>query len=97
MKTIQGESAAWLSSSKINCSPEEFNNLHITESDMTDCGWIKVGIAHVTVELISDADRLTNQLAMLDEAERRADAECYRIKNEIQGQRQRLLAIEHKA
>ena len=33
---------------------------------------------------------------MLDEAERRADAECQRIKNEIEGQRQRLLAIEYK-
>ena len=96
MKTITGTAGAWLSSAFIDSDPEEFSNLHITDSDMTECGWVRVGTASVTVDLLSDADKLTNQLALLNEAERRADAECQRIKNEIEGQRQRLLAIEYK-
>ena len=96
MKTITGTAGAWLSSAFIDSDPEEFSNLHITDSDMTECGWVRVGTASVTVDLLSDADKLTNHLALLNEAERRADAECQRIKNEIEGQRQRLLAIEYK-
>ena len=96
MKTITGTIGAWLSSHNLNADPNDFENLFFAVSDMTNIGWIKVGNASVTVELMSDADQLTNQLAMLEEAERRADAECQRIKNEIEGQRQRLLAIEYK-
>ena len=39
---------------------------------------------------------MTEQLAMLDEAERRVKAEAQAKLNEIEGQRQRLLAIEYK-
>ena len=96
MKTITGTTGAWLASYNLNADPSEVNNLFFASSDMSSCGWIRVGSASVTVELLSDTDLLTGQLAMLDEAERRADAECQRIKNEIEGQRQRLLAIEYK-
>ena len=96
MRTITGTIGAWLSSHNLNADPNDFENLFFAVSDMTNIGWIKVGNASVTVELLSDADQLTNQLAMLEEAERRADAECQRIKNEIEGQRQRLLAIEYR-
>ena len=96
MKTITGTAGAWLSSAFIDRDPEEFSNLHITDSDMTECGWIRVGTASVTVDLLSDADKLTNQLAMLNEAERRVKADAQAKLNEIEGQRQRLLAIEYK-
>ena len=96
MKTITGKTGAWLSSYNVNADPIDVNNLFFTNSDMSTSGWVNVGDATVTVELVSDTDLLTGQLAMLDEAERRADAECQRIKNEIEGQRQRLLAIEYK-
>ena len=96
MKTITGQIGAWLSSYNVNTDPSDISNLFFANSDMSTSGWVKVGDATVTVELVSDTDLLTGQLAMLDEAERRADAECQRIKNEIEGQRQRLLAIEYK-
>ena len=96
MKTITGQIGAWLSSYNVNTDPSDISNLFFANSDMSTSGWVKVGDATVTVELVSDIDLLTGQLAMLDEAERRADAECQRIKNEIEGQRQRLLAIEYK-
>ena len=96
MKTITGQKGAWLPSAYLNASPEDFDNLHLSSADMTDCGWVKVGNASVTVELLSDTDQLTAKLSMLDEAERRADAECQRIKNQIEGERQKLLAIEYK-
>ena len=96
MKTITGKTGAWPSSYNVNADPIDVNNLFFTNSDMTTNGWVRVGDATVTVALIDDTDLLTGQLAMLDEAERRADAECQRIKNEIEGQRQRLLAIEYK-
>ena len=96
MKTITGKTGAWLSSYNVNPDPSDISNLFFANSDMSTSGWVKVGDATVTVELVSDTDLLTGQLAMLDEAERRADAECQRIKNEIEGQRQRLLAIEYK-
>ena len=96
MKTITGKTGAWLSSYNVNADPIDVNNLFFTNLDMTTNGWVRAGDATVTVALIDDTDLLTGQLAMLDEAERRADAECQRIKNEIEGQRQRLLAIEYK-
>ena len=96
MKTITGTAGAWLSSVFIDSDPEEFSNLHITDSDMTECGWVRVGTASVTVDLLSDADKLTNQLALLNEAERRVKADAQSKLNEIEGQRQRLLAIEYK-
>lgn len=96
MKTITGTIGAWLSSHNLNADPNDFENLFFAVSDMTDIGWIKVGNASVTVELMSDADQLTNQLAMLEEAERRVKADAQAKLNEIEGQRQRLLAIEYK-
>ena len=96
MKTITGTAGAWLSSAFIDRDQEEFGNLHITDSDMTECGWVRVGTASVTVDLPSDADKLTNQLALLNEAERRVKADAQSKLNEIEGQRQRLLAIEYK-
>ena len=96
MKTITGTIGAWLSSHKLNADPNDFENLFFAVSDMTNIGWIKVGNASVTVELMSDADQLTNQLAMLEEAERRVKADAQAKLNEIEGQRQRLLAIEYK-
>jgi len=96
MKTITGTIGAWLSSHNLNADPNDFENLFFAVSDMTNIGWIKVGNASVTVELMSDADQLTNQLAMLEEAERRVKADAQAKLNEIEGQRQRLLAIEYK-
>ena len=96
MKTITGTIGAWLSSHNLNADPNDFENLFFSVSDMTNIGWIKVGNASVTVELMSDADQLTNQLAMLEEAERRVKADAQAKLNEIEGQRQRLLAIEYK-
>lgn len=96
MRTITGTIGAWLSSHNLNADPNDFENLFFAVSDMTDIGWIKVGNASVTVELMSDADQLTNQLAMLEEAERRVKADAQAKLNEIEGQRQRLLAIEYK-
>ena len=96
MKTITGTIGAWLSSHNLNADPNDFENLFFAVSDMTSCGWVKVGTASVTVELLSDTDLMTEQLAMLDEAERRVKAEAQAKLNEIEGQRQRLLAIEYK-
>lgn len=96
MRTITGTIGAWLSSHNLNADPNDFENLFFAVSDMTNIGWIKVGNASVTVELMSDADQLTNQLAMLEEAERRVKADAQAKLNEIEGQRQRLLAIEYK-
>ena len=96
MKTITGTIGVWLSSHNLNADPNDFENLFFAVSDMTNIGWIKVGNASVTVELMSDADQLTNQLAMLEEAERRVKADAQAKLNEIEGQRQRLLAIEYK-
>ena len=96
MKTITGKTGAWLSSYNVNTDPSDVNNLSFSNSDMTTNGWVRVGDATITVVLLDAPDLLTGQLAMLDEAERRADAEFQRIKNDIEGQRQRLLAIEYK-
>lgn len=96
MKTITGTIGAWLSSHNLNANPNDIDNLFFAVSDMTSLGWIKVGTASVTVELMSDADQLTNQLAMLDEAEKRIKADAQNKLTEIEGQRQRLLAIEYR-
>ena len=96
MKTITGQIGAWLSSYNVNADPSDVNNLFFANSDMTTNGWVRVGDATVTVELVSDTDLLTGQLAMLEEAERRVKADAQANLNEIEGQRQRHLAIEYK-
>ena len=96
MKTITGQIGAWLPSYNVNADPSDVNNLFFANSDMTTNGWVRVGDATVTVELVSDTDLLTGQLAMLDEAGRRVKADAQAKLNEIEGQRQRLLAIEYK-
>lgn len=96
MRTITGTTVAWLPSYNTHADPSDVDNLLFASSDMTSCGWVKVGTASVTVELLSDTDLMTEQLAMLDEAERRVKAEAQAKLNEIEGQRQRLLAIEYK-
>ena len=96
MKTITGQIGAWLSSYNVNADTSDVNNLFFANSDMTTNGWVRVGDATVTVELVSDTDLLTGQLAMLEEAERRVKADAQAKLNEIEGQRQRLLAIEYK-
>ena len=96
MRTITGTIGAWLSSHNLNADPNDFENLFFSVSDMTNIGWVKVGTAYVTVELLSDTDLMTEQLSMLNEAERRVKADAQAKLNEIEGQRQRLLAIEYK-
>lgn len=96
MKTITGKTGAWLSSYNVNADPSDVNNLFFANSDMTTSGWVRVGDATITVVLLDAHDLLTGQLAMLDEAERRVKAEAQAKLNEIEGQRQRLLAIEYK-
>ena len=96
MKTITGQIGAWLSSYNVNADPSDVNNLFFANSDMTTNGWVRVGDATVTVELVSDTDLLTGQLAMLEEAERRVKADAQKKLTKIEGQRQRLLAIEYK-
>ena len=96
MKTITGTIGAWLSSHNLNADPNDFENLFFAVPDMTNIGWVKVGTASVTVELLSDTDLMTEQLSMLNEAERRVKADAQAKLNEIEGQRQRLLAIEYK-
>ena len=70
MRTITGTTGAWLPSYNTHADPSDVDNLFFASSDMTSCGWVKVGTASVTVELLSDTDLMTEQLAMLDEAER---------------------------
>ena len=96
MRTITGTTGAWLASYNTHADPSDVDNLFFASSDMTSFGWVKVGTASVTVELLSDTDLMTEQLAMLDEAERRVKAEAQAKLNEIEGKRQRLLAIEYK-
>ena len=96
MKTVTGTTGAWLSSLSMDENPENLTSLSFAAHDMTECGWTKVGTAEITVELFDDKEILSNQLSMLDEAEKRVKADAQAKLTEIEGQRQRLLAIEYK-
>ena len=96
MKTITGKTTAWLSSTNINSSPGEVENLSFVAHDMSGCGWTKVGTADITVELFDDQEIKAGMLSSLDEAEKRVKADAQNKLTEIERQRQQLLAIEYK-
>lgn len=96
MKTVTGTTGAWLSSSRLNENPAAIENLSFAEHDMTSCGWTKVGTAEIAVELFDDQEIVSNKLSMLDEAEKRVKADAQNKLTEIEGQRQKLLAIEYR-
>jgi len=96
MKTVTGTTVAWLYPWKSKESPEEFSNLSFVDCDMTDQGYVKVGTATITVELIDNKEIVNGQLSMLNEAKRRVQAEAEKALTEIETQIQSLLAIEYK-
>ena len=96
MKTITGQTGAWLPSFNSKESPEDVKNLSFSEFDMTDQGWVNVGTATITVELLDNKEIVNGQLSMLNEAKRRVQAESARKLSEIETQIQSLLAIEYR-
>lgn len=95
MKHLAGQTGAWLSSIQAN-TELEFEDLVITAADMSANGWIRVGTATVSVELFSQTEQVNAKLAMLNEADRRAEAEYKHIKTQIEGERQKLMALEYR-
>ena len=99
MKTITGNISAYLSaySVEVKDSPDNFKNLSFSSVDMTPHGWVKVGDAEVSVSLFDSGEITRSQVAVLQEAKRRVQAESQAKINQIEGQIQSLLAIEYKS
>ena len=96
MKTITGTASAWLSAGSHKEDPSEFDNLFLAQGDMTSLGWVKVGNATVTVELMDNSEIINSRIDALHADERRVMAETEKKLTDIRGQIQSLLAIEYK-
>lgn len=70
------------------------NLLHSTPHDMTEHGWIKVGTAHITVELLDPKDIQNEQLAALQAQLQKERADSQMRQNAILDQISKLQALE---
>lgn len=95
MKTITFQTKAWLSDGKIerNADSTDVDNMSFYKDDMTDFGWVEVGTAEITVTLVDRKTVVVNQIAGLNEAKRRIQAEAEKRLTEIEGQIQSLQAL----
>jgi hypothetical protein len=100
-KILEGEVFAWVTSdSHIGPhniqdihSPERF---HYTNSDMTDYGWTKVGVADIRLELFDADEWVLSKIDALNAQIKRTEAEAEAKITELKGQIQQLLAITHQ-
>lgn len=94
------ETTAWLTSS-YSASPEDLlqgkalNSIAVSQHDMTDCGWTRVGKATVTVELLSQDAMVEAKVDALQAELQTARAEFSVKESRIQEQIQNLLAITY--
>lgn len=66
-------------------------------TDMTEHGWIKVGVAHITVELLDPKDMQGEQLAALQAQLQKERADSQMRQNVILEQISKLQALEWDA
>lgn len=96
MKTETIKAAAWFSDpDQRHRSGNLADDLAFTrtDQDMTGMGWVKVGLATITVDMF-DLETITNaQINTLKEAKRRIQAEAEARITKIDGQIQSLLAL----
>ena len=107
MKTITATVPAWISThtdslkSLSEATPERavsgliFWEPHYAEGTSPDT-WTKVGTAEITVTFGDHEKIIGTQIAMLQAAKRKVQADCEVALNQLEGQIQSLLAIESK-
>ena len=106
MKTITATIPAYITNSYCTldslekCSPERaISALGLYQPDADGNainGWIKVGMAEVTVTFDDQDVIVGSQVAMLKAAKQKVHADCEVALNQLEAQIQRLLCIEHK-
>jgi hypothetical protein len=89
---------------KYNLTPEDMKNpekvqkhLQISQSNMADLGWVKVGLGYAEVELLDQKDVLNSAVIALRAKAAATRAEATKKCTEIENQINQLLAIENKS
>jgi hypothetical protein len=72
---------------------ELVNTCAYSDHDMTSEGWVQIGTATISLELLPPEDLTAHQVAAL----RKQQGELIAKANQVEGQIQQLLAIEHDA
>ena len=66
------------------------------DANIFPLGWIKIGMATITLTLDDHEQIVGNQIAMLKAAKQKVQADCEVALNQLDGQIQSLMCIEHK-
>lgn len=104
MTTIKATVPAWITNEHttlaglFQATPEQAVGAlkYYGDSDMTSCGWVKVGTAEVTLTFESTETVVNNQIAVLRKAKELVQAEAQRKLNELDERIGNLLCLEHK-
>lgn len=99
-RTITGTTKAWITEHS-TARPEHIAEgdprlvgwLTYSTMDMSDCGWVLVGEAKITIDLPSIEEVVTNQVAALRQQITNVRAEAENKATELERQVQQLLAI----
>lgn len=104
MKTITATVPAWITNqwttldSLSKCSAERVVSdiAFYKPNGSAPDGWVKVGMAEVTVTFDAREQVVSNQVAMLRAAKQKVQADAELALNQLEGQIQSLLCLEHK-
>lgn len=103
MRTVDGTTGVWLTEYTW-IGPKELaeldggrlvTDLTYSNHDMSTSGWTKVGVAHITIDLIQGDELISSKVGALSAKKLRVLADAEREATAIEGEIQKLLAITY--
>lgn len=99
MATISGKTIAWLTRGydlNNQFDDDSINHLTYYDRDMSQSGWVKVGEAIITVDLIDVNDLVDNQINSLEAEIKEVEGRAYAKVTELKSRIQNLKAITYQ-
>lgn len=103
-RTVKATVPAWITSEYfdprilIDGTPEQIISgfTYYSTTDMTKAGWVKYGMAEVTLIIHDEREIVSNKIAALKEQKKKVIADAQLEATMIDGKIQELLCLEHK-
>ena len=100
MATITGKTIAWVSHSRnfdfSSIVDDTINNLTYYDRDMSSSGWVKIGEATITIDLVDMDGIVENQIDALEAEIKAVEGQAYARVTDLRAQIQNLKAITHQ-
>lgn len=100
MATISGKTSAWITKSNnidySSIDDDSINHVAYYDRDMTDNGWVKIGEATITIDLVDMDGMINNQIDALEAEIKAVEGQAYAKVTELKGRIQNLKAITYQ-